>query len=75
MDCLEGNRRQKMMVYQQISDSISQDRKNSLVGQMSLFDLVSEEDKTEFEIRMPNVEEYRKRSNFLDLKKKFWEFI
>ena len=60
LDCLEGNRRQKMMVYQQISDSISQDRKNSLVGQMSLFDLVSEEDKKEFEIRMPNVEEFGK---------------
>ena len=60
LDCLEGNRRQKMMVYQQISDSISQDRKNSLAGQMSLFDLVSEEDKKEFEIRMPNVEEFGK---------------
>ena len=35
LDCLEGNRRQKMMVYQQIADNISQERKNSLVGQMS----------------------------------------
>ena len=60
LDCLEGNRRQKMMVYQQIADNISQERKNSLVGQMSLFDLVSEEDKKEFEIRMPNVEEFGK---------------
>ena len=60
MDCLEGNRRQKMMVYQQISDSISQERKNSLAGQMSLFDLVSDEDKKEFEIRMPDVEEFDK---------------
>ena len=60
LDCLEGNRRQKMMVYQKISDSISQERKNSLAGQMSLFDLVSEEDKKEFEIRMPNVEEFGK---------------
>ena len=60
LDCLEGNRRQKMMVYQQISDSISLEKKNSLAGQMSLFDLVSEEEKKEFEIRMPNVEEYNK---------------
>ena len=36
LDCLEGNRRQKMMVYQQISDSISLEKKNSLAGQMSL---------------------------------------
>ena len=32
------------------------EKKNSLAGQMSLFDLVSEEDKKEFEIRMPDVE-------------------
>ena len=60
LDCLNGNRRQKMLVYQKISDSISQDKKNSLAGQMSLFDLVSEEDKKEFEIRMPDVEEFGK---------------
>ena len=60
LDCLHGNRRQKMLVYQKISDSISQDKKNSLAGQMSLFDLVSEEDKKEFEIRMPDVEEFGK---------------
>ena len=60
LDCLDGNRRQKMLVYQKISDNISQEKKNSLVGQMSLFDLVSEEDKKEFEIRMPDVEEFGK---------------
>ena len=60
LDCLDGNRRQKMLVYQKISDSISQEKKNSLSGQMSLFDLVSEEDKKEFEIRMPDVEEFGK---------------
>ena len=58
LDCLEGNRRQKMIVYGQIVDSIAQDKKNSFAGQMSLFDIVSEEDKKDFEIRMPNVEEY-----------------
>ena len=41
-------------------DSIAQEKKNSFAGQMSLFDLVSEEDKKEFEIRMPNVGEYDK---------------
>ena len=60
LDCLDGNRRQKMLVYQKISDNISQEKKNSLAGQMSLFDLVSEEDKKEFEIRMPDVEEFGK---------------
>ena len=60
LDCLEGNRRQKMNVYGQIVDSIAQEKKNSFAGQMSLFDLVSDEDKKEFEIRMPDVGEYDK---------------
>lgn len=60
LDCLEGNRRQKMVVYGQIVDSIAQEKKNSFAGQMSLFDLVSEEDKKDYEIRMPDVEEYDK---------------
>ncbi|MDO4339201.1 MAG: DNA polymerase III subunit alpha [Eubacteriales bacterium] len=58
MDCLEGNRRQKMMVYSRIVDSINQDKKHGMAGQMSLFDLVSEEEKKEYEIRMPDLEEY-----------------
>ena len=60
LDCLEGNRRQKMLVYSQIVDSIAQEKKNSFAGQMSLFDLVSDEDKKDYEIRMPDVEEYDK---------------
>ena len=60
LDCLEGNRRQKMLVYGQIVDRIAQEKKNSFAGQMSLFDLVSDEEKKEYEIRMPDVEEYDK---------------
>ena len=60
LDCLEGNRRQKMLVYGQIVDSIAQEKKNSFAGQMSLFDLVSDEEKKEYEIRRPDVEEYDK---------------
>ena len=60
MDELPGNRRQKIMVYVQIMDSIAQGKKNTMAGQMSLFDLVSEEEKSAFEIRMPNVTEYTK---------------
>ncbi|MDC7287295.1 DNA polymerase III subunit alpha [Blautia schinkii] len=59
-DCLDGNRRQKMMVYAQIVDSINQEKKYTMAGQLSLFDIVSEEEKKEFEIRMPDLEEYDK---------------
>lgn len=60
LDGLGGTRKQFMMIYVQIMDSVNQERKYSLSGQMSLFDLVSEEEKKEFEIRLPDVGEYEK---------------
>ena len=48
VDCLEGNRRQKMTVYAQIVDSIAQDKKNTVAGQMSLFDFAEEDVKKGF---------------------------
>ncbi len=59
-DSLGGNRRQFMMVYSQIMDRVSQDKKNSLTGQMSLFDLLSEDKREAFEVPLPQVEEYDK---------------
>ena len=61
-DELPGNRRQKMMVYAQILDTIVQEKKNMMAGQMSLFDFVSEEEKTAYEIHMPDVAEYPKEA-------------
>ena len=58
LDCLPGTRKQKMMVYISVVDSVSQNKKNTLSGQLSLFDLVSEEDKKDYEIHMPEVGEY-----------------
>ncbi len=58
MDALEGNRHQKYVIFPQIVDNISQDRKHSMEGQISLFDLVSEEEKREYEIQMPPLEEF-----------------
>ena len=60
-DCFEGNRRQQMLVYSQIVDDVARNEKNSLTGQMSLFDFVDEETKAEFEIKMPGVPEYGKK--------------
>ena len=59
-DSLGGTRKQFMSVYVQIMDHIHQDKKNNMAGQMSLFDLVSEEDKEEFDIKLPAVGEYSK---------------
>ncbi len=59
-DCFEANRRQLMMVYASIVDSINQEKKKSMAGQMSLFDIADEEAKEDFEIKLPNVAEYKK---------------
>ena len=61
-DCLEGNRHQKMMVYPRIVDSVVQEGKNAMAGQMTLFDIVGEEDKKAFEISLPDVPEYDKEA-------------
>ena len=59
-DGLDGNRQQMLLVYNTLIDNLNQEKKNSLAGQMSLFDLVSEEEKEAYEVRFPNVEEYTK---------------
>ena len=59
-DAMEGNRRQKMMIYPAIMDGIHVSHKNSMEGQMSLMDFLGEEEKEEFEVRMPDVEDYKK---------------
>ena len=60
LDSLGGTRKQCMSVYVQILDHITKDKKNNLAGQLSLFDIASEEDKDEFDIKMPDVGEYPK---------------
>ena len=60
LDTLGGTRKQFMVIYIQIMDHVNLEKKHSMSGQMSLFDLVSEEQKSEFQIRMPDVGEYSK---------------
>jgi len=61
-DSFDGNRKQKMQVFTAIMDGISHNKKNSMAGQMSLFDFAAEEDKKEFKVSFPNVEEYEKET-------------
>jgi DNA polymerase-3 subunit alpha len=58
LDSLKGSRRQKMMIYIQVIESVQKERKNEMAGQMSLLDFLSEEDKQSFEITYPNVEDF-----------------
>ena len=60
MDSLPGTRRQKVAVAPILLDNKARKRKNAWEGQMSLFDLVSEEEKKEYQVSFPDVGEYSK---------------
>ncbi len=60
MDGLGGTRRQLMQVYGGIIERVVQEKKSAVSGQMSLFDLMDEEEKREYEVQMPDVGEYDK---------------
>lgn len=59
-DCLDGNRQQMMQVFPMLMDNLAQEKKTSMAGQMSLFDLVSEEEKEAYKVQYPNVPEFKK---------------
>ena len=59
-DGLGGNRRQLMQVYAQILEAVTQEKKASMSGQMSLFDMMGEEEKKTYEIALPAIEEFEK---------------
>lgn len=60
LDSLGGTRKQFMSIYVQIMDHIQKDKKNNMAGQISLFDIVSEEEKDNFDVKLPEVGEYSK---------------
>lgn len=59
-DSLGATRKQLMSVYVQVMDSIHQDKKSNMAGQLTLFDFADEEEKESYDIRMPDVGEYSK---------------
>lgn len=59
-DTFGNNRRQMMFIYAQLLDNAAKQSKDAISGQMSLFDLVSDDEKADYEVKMPNVSEYNK---------------
>ncbi len=57
-DSLPGTRKQLMHIYVQILDSVAQERKHAMTGQMSLFDLDGDAKVEQDQYAMPNVGEY-----------------
>ena len=59
-DGLDGNRQQMMNIYAIVMDNLANEKKKSMSGQMTLFDFAAEEDKADYEIKLPNLPEYGK---------------
>ena len=59
-DTFGHTRKAMMIVSDSMLDSAVKQNKDSMSGQMSLFDFAAEEDKKAFEIRIPDVAEYTK---------------
>lgn len=60
LDGLGGTRQQFLSVYLLIIDQITNQRKKSIEGQMTLFDFAQEETKQEYEIKLPDCGEFSK---------------
>lgn len=58
LDSMPGTRKQKMQIYVKVIDSVNQDKKNNLAGQISLFDMFGGQEEFTDEIEMPDVGEF-----------------
>lgn len=58
LDSFGKTRKQQMLVYPIVLEQVNREKKESMSGQMSLFDFFSEEEKKEYEMQYPDVGEY-----------------
>ena len=57
-DSLPGTRSQKIAVYSDLMDARQRQKKESIEGQMSLFDFAAPEDRSRLEVSFPPIPEY-----------------
>ena len=61
-DCFNGTRKQLMMVYPGLLDQAAYESKESITGQMSLFDFMAPEEKKVYETALPDVGEFSRET-------------
>ena len=61
-DCFGNTRKQLMAVYDQVIDRSQKQKKDSMSGQMSLFDFAPEEEKQSYKLKMPDIGEFDKET-------------
>ncbi len=59
-DSFGATRKQMMMVYNDICDSISQENKTAMEGQVSFFDIADDETKDAYKVKLPDCGEFGK---------------
>ena len=59
-DSLDGTRKQMTFAYAAMVDHVTSKKKSAVAGQMSLFDMVSDEEKKSYEIQYQDVGEFPK---------------
>ena len=57
-DSLPGNRRQKILVLPDLMDAKQRQKKDSISGQMSLFDFAAPEDREQLDVSFPDVPDF-----------------
>jgi len=60
LDTLPGTRKQKLLTAPELLEHKAKERKNTMEGQMTLFDIAGEEEKSHFQITFPDVGEFIK---------------
>ncbi|MCD7708820.1 MAG: DNA polymerase III subunit alpha, partial [Clostridiales bacterium] len=59
-DSLDGTRKQMVLSCPTMMDDVAHRKKNNMSGQMSLFDIASDEDKKDFSVKYPDSGEFSK---------------
>lgn len=60
LDSLPGNRRQKSVVYEQVIAVVNEGQKQSMSGQLNLFDMLGSSEQAKREIHFPPLEDFPK---------------
>jgi len=58
LDCFGLTRKQLIHIYMDVLDEVNKDKKSAMSGQLSLFDIVDDTYKSDFQVKVPDVGEF-----------------
>ena len=62
MDCFGLTRKQLIYIYMDVLDEVNKDKKSAMSGQLTLFDIVDDSFKSDFQVKVPDVGEFDKET-------------